>query len=353
MGVVDALRRLTRKTEDRRDYTDQILIQEYGRALRGSDADLLTACTNAARVTAWTLARGRLELDGPMAEYWRGVITTAWLFEACFDVLMYGDAVYALDTADTDAGMLDRVGAFTVHGKRRPYRYRVEVMHPDAQNARTLRESEILHLMHRSDRSTPWRGVSVFQDVLLKCIESGLLSEAKLPVQRAVNYPRNAGAGMDTMTDKARQQMDDQFYAMLSRPGLLHTTDNSTHRGTAQTVQHTDLAFSPDAQAVELRKDLVRECYQAVAFPAAMMDTDAPGQTVRQEHARWVLGSLQPLADVLADKIGQALEVRAIWDMAPARIPLALDQSAVFADLTGGGIPKDQALRIAGLTEGK
>ena len=351
MGLRSALASLI-GVEDRADgdYTDRILIQEHGRALRGSDADLVTACTNAARITALTMARGSLELDGPLADYWRPALTRDWIYQAAYDALMYGDAVYLVDAADMAAGMLDRSGSFEVHGKRRPYRYRLEVMHPDGQETRAVSEAEVLHLRIGAEKGTPWRGRSVFADVLLRCIEKGLIDGARFPVQRVVNYPRSQGASvMDVGSEGARKMADDAWHSKLSRSGLLNLVDNSTHRGTAEAIKTADMAFRPDPGAVELRRDLVMDCYAAVGYPPALLKGDTPGQTVRQEFTRWIVGALQPVADILAGHIAAALEVSVTWNMDPARIPLPLDQSTVFRNLAREGVDMEKALEIAGL----
>lgn len=337
-------------TEDRGDgYTDRVLVQEYDRARTGNDAALVTACSNAARTAALTMARGSLELDGMLADYWRGALTPDWIFQAAFDALMYGDAVYQLDASSMAAGQLARSGSFEVHGKGRPYRYRLEILHPDGQDTRRVMESEVLHLRIGADKSRPWRGRSVFTDVLLRLIERGLIDEAKLPTQRAVNYPRSRGEGIEDQDRGGQISTDDYWRDRLNRSGLLNLFDQSTHRGTAQPLQHVDLAFSPDAQAVELRRDLVMECFAAVGYPPALLSKETPGQTVRQEFTRWIVGTLQPMVEILAAQIGAALEVSCSWNMDAARIPLPLDQSTVYKNLTGGGVDSAEALRLSGL----
>ena len=350
--VRDAIARLMgRKAEDRAyNYTTDILVNELRQARSATTEALVTACSNAARLTALTMARGQVSLDGMLADYWRGEITKDWIFQAAYDVLMHGDSVYKIDADSPTGGMLDRAGTFEVRGKRRPYRYQLDVSHPDGQDTHRVSETEALHLRLGADKSRPWRGRSVFADVLLRSIEKGLVDLARLPTQRVVNYPRNRGHGIDAVDEGGAKMIDDAWNSKLSRAGLVNLVDNSGPRGTPQAVPHVDLKFTSDPAAVELRRDLVVECFAAVGYPPALLSGETPGQTVRQEFTRWVVGVLQPMADIMAGQIADALEVDCSWSMDPARIPLALDQSTVVKNLKAAGVPVDRAVEIAGLS---
>ena len=353
MALRDTLARLIGR-EDRSvgNYTDQVLYEQYTHA-RGRNTDaMMTACQNATRITALTMTRGRLELNGTMASYWRDVLTDDFIFQSVYDVLMNGDSVHRIDADDVAAGMLDRASSFEVRGKRRGrYRYQLEIPHPDGQDTRNVSQDDVLHLRLGADRATPWRGRSVFADLLLRAIEKGLVDAARLPVQRIVNYPRSMGAGIDTQGTSGQIAQDDQWSTLLSRSGLMNLTDNTDRRGTPMEIPHVDLQFMPGAQAVELRRDLIRECFQAVGFPVSMLSPEAPGQTVRQEHTRWCVGILQPIADVLAGQLAAALEVEVQWDMKAARIPLVTDQAVAFKNLTSGNMDPDEAKQLVGFME--
>ena len=350
--VRNAIARLMgrKQPEDRRTYTDNVLFNELRMARTPSADALVTACSNAARIAALTMTRGRVELDGMLSDYWRGVVTDDWIFQAAYDALMYGDAVYRIDADSPTAGMLDRAGTFEVRGKRRPYRYQIEVSHPDGQDTHKVSESEVLHLRLGAEKMTPWRGRSVFHDVLLRRIDKGLLAGARFPTVRAISYPRSTGGGIDVLTPDAAQSKDDGEFSQLSRDGLLTMHDSSTPRGDATPIKSADFQFSPDPQAVELRRDLIGECFAAVGYPPALLAGETPGQTARQEYTRWVVGVLQPVADILAGQIAAGLEVTCTWDMDPARIPLPLDQSTVVKNLAAAGVEHAEALRIAGLS---
>lgn len=352
--VKNAIARLMgrKQPEDRRTYTDNILFNDLRMARTPSNEALVTACSNAARITALTLARGQVTLDGMLSDYWRTVVTDDWIFQAAYDALMYGDAVYKIDADSPTGGMLDRAGTFEVRGKRRPYRYQIDVSHPDGQDTHHVSESEVLHLRLGADKMTPWRGRSVFHDVMLRCIDKGLIAGARFPTVRAISYPRTAGMGINDTTEKGQDAFDDQSFALLSRDGLLTLMDSSTPRGDASPLKSADFQFRPDPQAVELRKELIQECFAAVGYPPAMMSAEAPGQSVRQEYTRWLVGVLQPMADILAGQIAASLEVSCRWDMTPARIPLVTDQAVAFKNLIGEhGLDAQDALRITGLSE--
>ena len=351
MGLRDTVARLI-GIEDRaqaRGYTDQSLINQYRLAVGKIDA-LQTACENAARITALTMTRGDIELNGPLADYWRSALTDDLLFQAVYDATLTGNAAHYLDTADTARGYLQRVGSFEVRGERRPYRYQIEIPHPDGFDERSVQESDIMHLRIGADHSRPWLGRSMFADVLLRHIDRGLIDLARLPTQRIVNYPRSSGYGIDEVAISEADRQHNVWGENLSKPGLLNMVDNSTNRGNAQSIPYADLNFKPDQYAVELRRDLRKECYEAVGYPPVLLSMDAPGQTVRQEFTRWIVGTLQPMAGILAGHIGAALSCACKWNMDPARIPLPLDQSTVFRNLARSGVDKDEALKIAGLS---
>ena len=349
MGLRNTLARMM-GVEDRRagNYTDQTIFNQYSLVAGKIDA-IQTACSNAARITALTMTRGNIELSGALAEYWQPAIANDLIYQVVYDTIIDGYSVSVLDTKETARGYVQRVGSFEVRGKRKPYRYRVDIEHPDGSASRTVSESEILHLRIGSDSARPWLGRSMFADVLLKYIDKGLIDLARLPSQRIVNYPRSTGTGIDDRAATEADRQADAWGGNLRKSGLLNLVDNSTSRGQAQSIPHVDLTFSPDPQAVELRRDLIKECFQAVGYPPVLLSMDSPGQTVRQEYTRWIVGTLQPIADILSGHIAEALAVNVSWKLDAARIPLPLDQATVFRNLAREGIETERALRIAGL----
>ena len=104
------------------------------------------------------------------------------------------------------------------------------------------------------------------------------------------------------------------------------------------------MKYSPDNNAIQLREQLVTDCYDAVGLPRSLMSGDAPGQAARAEYHRWLSSSLTALADSFAESIAEALDVMSIGTCPRARIPIPVEQAQIFRGLAREGVDTERAL---------
>lgn len=336
-------RRLFGDVEDR-SYTDQVTDFQYRTVTTGRE--IASAIMSATNLASLTMSRGAVKLEGTLSDYWQPALTRDFLATAIRDVLMTGNAVYGIEQGE-GAGILERASSFEVRGKKRPYKYRVEINHPDGTRGKTLPDDGVLHLMTGQTQDKPWTGQSPFDHLLiLPNVEKGLLEYSRFPYVRMLPFQSGSNSEQSAQdVDRMSAGYQTTFHSKSGVYGL----QNQGPRGRAEPLPHTDYIFAPDQNAVTLRKNLVDEAFEAIGVPVLLRSEQAPGQSVRQEHGRWVDSYLQPLADIFADQLSVALESKVTWDLSPARVPLATDQSVTVKNLVESGVAVDKALEIAGL----
>ena len=333
------------ETEDRA-YSDEVI---GNLALRYRTSELIvSAVWSASRMAALTMTRGDVMLDGMTAAYWQPAITRDFLFQACFDMFVAGNAVYYLGNGGT--GSLRRIDEYEVKGDKPPYAYLINMATPNGNQQMTVTAAEILHLKIGSNANTPWQGRSVFADSILQGIDLGFKIGSRLPTQRFMPFPVDKMAGVNIQDqEKTTRSRGKAEVSAISATSGVYQFPNTTNRG-AQKIDVTDVRFSPDGNAVSLREQLVSEIWESVGYPPALRSDAAPGQAARQEFGRWVDTYLQPVCDMLADQLAASLECDVDWDLSPARVPLVTDQATALRTLIRDGkISVEQAGRIVGL----
>ena len=189
---------------------------------------------------------------------------------------------------------------------------------------------------------------------VLGLIEKGMKDYSEMPTQRRIT---RAGGGPtwndqastntykkggDARSDKAVRNND-----VTKRSGVLEET-NLSGRNRPEQIPFSDMKFDPSQAAVELRRELTNEVFEAVGFLPSLRSEAAPGQTVKVTHAAWVDSWAQPLVDIVAEQITAAIEADVSIDMAPARLAQATDQAIVVAKLTAAGMSLEEAEALAG-----
>ena len=322
-------------------YTERGIEWHYRQAT--VERQTANAIYTASRFAAAAMTRGEIRLEGPHKDYWKAALSNTFLFDACRDVFITGNAVYSIGDK-----RLERASCYEIRGKRRPYRYELEFTYPDATITRKVREDAVLHLMLDPSLERPWEGRSpfIFNDLLANT-DKGLLEYSRFPHIRMTPFENLANSD-DTSPNDQRRVAEGYRETIHSKAGV-YSLPTRGPRDAPKALDHSDYKFMPDEEAVELRKDLVNEAFECLGVPAALRDGTAPGQSVRQEYSRWIQGYLQPICDVLAEQISAALETDVKWDMKPARLPLISDQSSSVANLVKAGIEVDRAMKIVGM----
>ena len=83
-------------------------------------------------------------------------------------------------------------------------------------------------------------------------------------------------------------------------PGAAPSTDYKSER----------FGFNPPASAVETRRDVERSILAACGVPPVLANHQAPGKSMREAWRQLTVGTVEPLAVLVADQLSEALGVK-------------------------------------------
>ena len=92
----------------------------------------------------------------------------------------------------------------------------------------------------------------------------------------------------------------DDFGGLRGRPGAAPSTDYKSER----------FGFNPPASAVETRRDVERSILAACGVPSVLANHQAPGKSMREAWRQLTVGTVEPLAVLVADQLSEALGVK-------------------------------------------
>ena len=345
-------------------YTNQVLdassMVAFSDTLAGHHTQSMV---DAARRCARAISRGKLETEGTIAEWVQDVLTPAVVADVIEAVVLNGNYLAEIDL---DRGLVRPVkyevqGASVDPGS---WRYVVEFNTPTGKTRRrTLQAAAVAHVLVNADPAKPWQGCGFF-DRLGGYIdlEARMADLASLPVQRFITTPgvlssnaegkrRSRGVYADDQEGSRADKLDGLSSTHLKKGGIIRVR-NTGSRGGPEEIPVKDLTPAPSQNAVELRRQLVAEVYEAVGYPPALRSESAPGQTVRAAYAAWVDAFLTPLADDVAMQLSESLETNVRFDMSQVRLSSRVEDAQILKSLAGAGVALPDAMGIAGLTGG-
>ena len=105
--------------------------------------------------------------------------------------------------------------------------------------------------------------------------------------------------------------------------------------------------FAPPETVVEARRDVERSILAACGVPPVLANHAAPGTSMREAWRQLTVGTVEPLAALIADQLSEALGVDVALTM-PRSADVATLARAVQS-LTGAGMSVEDAREVVGL----
>ncbi len=184
--------------------------------------------------------------------------------------------------------------------------------------------------------------------------ERSLANEAGGPVAQLLTVPEGAGGDDDDDGDSLAT-LRASITGAKGKALLLESTAGGFGQGKAEAPRRDWVAarLGPDAPAgqVAVAKDAFARVLAACGASPAMWD-DSDGTAKREALRQWHLGTVQPLARMLATELSAKLdaEIRLGFDL--YNVDLA-GRAQAFQKLVAGGIDPIKALQTAGLLAGE
>ena len=107
---------------------------------------------------------------------------------------------------------------------------------------------------------------------------------------------------------------------------------------------------NPPAPLISLRNDAAASVLAACGVPLALIN-DADGTSQRESWRRFAMGSLEPVATVLARELSEKLETEISFSFRSLWAHDIAGRAGAFAKLAASGLPIATALEQSGLLE--
>ena len=350
LGIAGGL--LSPKVE-RRSYTSLLTAAAEAEAAAGLLGVAVGAVEVAARMYAAAFASAQVEPAGART----AALTPALLGDVARRLVAQGEAVLVVEVDGGAVSLVPAVWWTVTGGPRRPWRYQVTTSGPSTTETMNVSGEGVAHVAWAWDARMPWRGRSPLalageSGRLAKALERALADETGGPVGSVIPVPADASDAA-TEDDDPLAPLKAEIAGLRGRVGLVETTAAGYGEGRAaapaQDWQPKRIGAAPPDSLVGLREQVESTVLGACGVPA---DLVRPGPGGRESYRRWVAGSVAPLARLVADEFGRALDVpglRLRFDALGAAD--VTGRARAWRSLTGneGGMPDADARRLVGL----
>lgn len=348
-----------RETRSGGGYSDTIV-----RALEAAAAAEAASVgsTAALEAAAGALARAfaAAEVEGPA--WAREAVTPSWLALVGRSVLRSGESlsVVAMDAAGrvelVPAAFWSWEGFDGAGESEASWRARVTTYGPSSSHTRVLGRERLVFLPWGVSPGTRYRGAGPTGWASLTAktqaeAERTLADEMAGPVAQLLPIPADGGDGGD---DDPLKSLKADVTAARGKALLVETTSAGWGAGreAAPGVGNQDwrasrLGPQPPEAVVRVADQAFQRMLAACGCPPSLF-VDADGTAQREAVRRWHLGTVVPLARLLAHELSARLEteIRLRFDAYP--LDLA-GRAQAFQKLVAGGVAVNEALAVSGL----
>ena len=333
-------------------FTDAVvsaIAEEAGGATIGNPS-ALGALETAAGLYARAFAAATVEPAHP-------AITPSVLALIARDLIRRGESLFAIEV-EAGAPVLIPAGSWDVRGPWREvdWWYRLDLFGPSGNVTKFVPADAVAHFRYAFDPARPWLGLSPLQwardtGVLAANLERRLGEEAGGSTARLLPVPADGGDG-DEDTDPLAKLKGDISNAK-GRALVVETTsagwgDGKSAAPLADWKQQRVGPDPPEALGA-LRTAAGLAVLNACGVPVSLA-TDADGTSQRESWRRFVMGSVEPVARMVAAELARKLDVpglrfgfESLWahDLA--------GRAASFKAMVVAGMDVERAAGLSGL----
>ena len=214
--------------------------------------------------------------------------------------------------------------------------------------------ARVVHCRYAVHSSRPWLGVSPLQwasrtGTLAAALEIRLGEEAGGPVGHVLPVPQDGGDGAD---EDPLAKFKKDMGGAKGRTILAETTAAGWGEGrmAAPLADYKPQRFgaSPPDTLPSLRTQAAESVLSACGVPVSLV-TDADGTSQREAWRRFVMGSVEPLLEMVALEIEAKLEVSVSFDLSRLWAHDLAGRAASFKAMVTAGMEIERAVALAGL----
>ena len=335
-----------RPAEHRESYTEQIVNLRVAQA---SSRDVRAALTGSLESAAGSVSRAMVSADvrGTM------LLTPSVLRDVSRDLIRVGESVWKLRVSPDGTQSIVRASWWDVRGvDADPSRwwYWMHLIGPDGSTTVRAGADSVFHFRYATVPERPWEGIPPLRWAASLGRLSGTLQAALGDEAETVNVhvvPVPNGTGIDS-TNAIRAGLA----AASGRLAMPETTAAGGGDGFTSAprsdwmVKRVGPEYSE--HEVTLAQHVNAEVMSACGVPPILADAKAPAGGAREGWRQLLLGTVQPLASLIAEEAGRVLEVDVgfiFHELAAADIA---SRTKGVKMLTEAGVERARAMELVG-----
>ena len=271
------------------------------------------------------------------------------------NLLRRGEDLHQIDVSGGEI-RLQAIGSWDVRGgpDEASWWYRCDRFGPSGNLTELVPAAAVLHCRYSVDSARPWHGISPLgwaqsTGTLAANLETRLGEEAGSSVGYLLPVPADGGDGGD---DDPLAQLKADIANLRGRHALVETTAAGWGEGRTAAPQSDykpqRLGAAVPESSVSLRTDASMAVLSACGVPVSLV-TDADGTSQREAWRRFVMGSVEPLLEIVAQEIEAKLETRVTFDLSRLWAHDLAGRAASFKAMVTAGMALDRAAALSGL----
>ena len=330
------------RRESRGSYTDTVVAGLESLASGVSNALTTGAVETCAGLWGRVLAAAKIE--GTFA------LTPRLRHQIGRDLIRSGESVFMISTLN---GRL-RFIPTAQHHVMKDWRYDLYFNQPNGTTAKTnVARASVLHLMWAVSPVHPWEGVSPLAAApslakLAALIETKMGEDLSTPVAHFIPVPLDGGAAaLDTLRSDIASAGGKAVLAQGTASGW---EEGRTQAGTNKDWQSSRLGPEIPEELRAVYADVLSAVATVCGIPASLIQFEAvDGTEVREAYRRFIMANVQPVADMIAEAVSEALDAEVSFSFRSIWAHDLVGRSAAFQKLTAGGLSISEAREIVGL----
>ena len=350
----------SKQVETRASYTDAVVQAILSQASGDSAGD--PGALGALETASGLYARAFASATVSPINSRTAAITPGLLSLIARNLIRRGDSLHLIEVEGGEI-RLSPVGTWDISGGDREggWMVRADLFGPSGSRSVSRPWDAFIHCRYAVDPSRPWRGVGPLgwasdTGLLAANLEKRLGEEAGGAVAHLLPVPSDGGDGSG---DDPLAALKPDIRKGKGRTLLVETTAAGYGEGRSAAPQRdmvpSRLGADPPDVLGSLRSDAALSVLGACGVPPSLASTvSSDGTAQRESWRRFLHGSVQPLSLLIAEELGEKLDVPGLKLSFDSLFASDLSGRArAFQSMTKAGLPIEKAAGLAGLMEGE
>ena len=330
------------RRESRGSYTDTVVAGLTATASGTGNALTTGAVESCAGLWGRTLAAATIEGTDALTPRIRHQIGR--------DLIRDGQSVFAINTLNGRLRFLPTA----MHHVMADWRYDLHFARPNGTTTKlNVSRAGVLHLMWSVSPVHPWEGVSPLAAApalakLAALVASKMGEDLSTPTAHFLPTPLDGGApALDTLRSDIAGALGKAVLAQGTASGW---EEGRAQAGTNRDWESTRLGPEIPEQLRVAYADIGAAVATCCGIPPSLVQSgNADGTRLREDYRRFVMASVEPVASMIAETVGDALDTEVSFDFRSIWAHDVVGRANALSKLVAGGLSVVEARAVVGL----